>query len=163
MPPITFNNFQAGNAVAQDETTAEMLEQGLNPRPNWVFSPKFTLDQLREWVNRQIDLFDQYGQSLAQIRIKNPGQGVEYTAENIWAHISVIRDEFSKRGKDDPIVYLYAHDFNGRASHELKRTILMAQQNGFPYVVTDVAVAAEIKSFTKYNIIASPSLQIRPD
>merc|ERR1719223_2667216 len=56
-------NFHAGNYVdgkgysPQDETTAELLKAKCVPMPNWVFSPKFSLDALEKWTNRQIDVF----------------------------------------------------------------------------------------------------------
>lgn len=60
-------NFHAGNYFTttgtgeeyspQNETTAEMLKAGIVPLPTWVFSPRFTLKQLEEWTNRQIDLW----------------------------------------------------------------------------------------------------------
>ena len=97
-------NFHAGNFFADDpnappghqeyssqnETTFEMLRAGMVPLPTWVFSPKFTLDQLRQWTTKQIALFKRAGRKLHQIRIKNPGQGIDWTADNVWAHVEVM-------------------------------------------------------------------------
>lgn len=56
-------NFHAGNYICektgyspQDDTTREMLEANMTPMPTWVFSPMFTLDQLKGWTKRQIGL-----------------------------------------------------------------------------------------------------------
>merc|ERR1712130_626470 len=77
-------NFHAGNFYdpaknysPQDDTTAELLAAKCLPMPNWVFSPKFPLEALKNWTNRQIDIFEVAGQQLHQIRIKNPGQGID--------------------------------------------------------------------------------------
>ena len=68
----------------QNETTFEMLRAGMVPLPTWVFSPKFTLQQLTTWTMKQIALFKRAGRKLHQIRIKNPGQGLEWTADSVW-------------------------------------------------------------------------------
>merc|ERR1719262_1076571 len=88
-------NFHAGNFFdeatgysPQDETTAELLKAKCVPMPNWVFSPHFPLDALKKWTGRQIDMFAAAGLQLHQIRMKNPGQGLDWTAEAIWEHAS---------------------------------------------------------------------------
>lgn len=66
--------------------------------PNWVFSAKFPLQALEKWTGRQIDLFAAAGLTLHQLRIKNPGQGRDWTPESIWAHVKTIVGVFKARG-----------------------------------------------------------------
>ena len=164
--PMTFNNFHAGNFFGpngspQDDTTEEMLKAGLIPRPNWVFSAKFTLKQFETWVNRQIDLFERNNSQLRELRIKNPGQGLDYTADALWAHIQIVKNEFEKRGLDLPIVFIHNHDFNGASSHELASLLKRGQENGFPYIAVD---AAYRKSGTHAdNTIVASALNLTPE
>jgi hypothetical protein len=113
-------NFHAGNFYdadsnysPQDLSTGELIRAGITPLPTWVFSPHFSLSQLGEWTKRQIELFSKEGRKCQQIRIKNPGQGVDWTAESIWAHCQAMRKEFKNAGLDDPLIYIHNHDFNG--------------------------------------------------
>lgn len=139
-------NFHAGNFYdktskysPQDETTAELLAAKCLPMPNWVFSAHFPLETLKEWTGRQIDIFSAAGQNLHQIRIKNPGQGKDWTVENIWKHIETIIAVFKERGLQPPIVYLHNHDFNGQGGHIGAGVIRTARAAGFQNVVVDAA------------------------
>lgn len=163
--PMTLNNFHAGNYFGpqgspQDETTEQILKSGLNPRPNWVFSTKFSLKQLEEWVYRQIDLFERNGCQLRELRIKNPGQGLDYTADALWSHIQVIKTAFENRELESPIVFIQNHDFNGASSHELVTLLQRGQSHGYPFIVVD---AAYRKSGTHSdNTIIASALDLSP-
>eukprot|EP00457_Paulinella_chromatophora_P000524 gb/GEZN01000524.1/.p1 GENE.gb/GEZN01000524.1/~~gb/GEZN01000524.1/.p1 ORF type:complete len:1311 (-),score=232.99 gb/GEZN01000524.1/:105-4037(-) len=140
-------NFHAGNYCdangysPQDETTGEMLDAGHMPLPCWVFSPHFSLEQLRKWTDRQLKLFESKGQVLDMIRIKNPGQGLEWVSDTVWAHIVVIRQAFKDfyGGKREPIIYIHNHDFNGLGAHTGKKLLKMAHQDGYSFLVIDGA------------------------
>eukprot|EP00658_Telonema_sp_P-2_P078776 TRINITY_DN7460_c0_g1_i9.p1 TRINITY_DN7460_c0_g1~~TRINITY_DN7460_c0_g1_i9.p1 ORF type:complete len:889 (-),score=213.62 TRINITY_DN7460_c0_g1_i9:172-2838(-) len=131
-------NFHAGNYVnpetgysPQDETTGELLQAGCTPLPNWVFSPAFSLEALRGWTGRQIDLFERHGRDLQQVRIKNPGQGRDWTVDSIWEHIEEIRVVFEQRGLLEPIIYIHNHDFNGLGGHIGQQLYRRAQDQGY--------------------------------
>ena len=69
-------NFHAGNYFdfarqysSQDATTAELLAAGCSPMPTWVFSTKFTLEELGEWTARQLNIFEQAGRTLHQVGV----------------------------------------------------------------------------------------------
>jgi biotin carboxyl carrier protein len=139
-------NFHAGNFYdeaskysPQDETTAELLKANCLPMPNWVFSPHFPLDALKKWTGRQIDTFAASGQQLHALRIKNPGQGLDWTAEAIWTHVKVINSVFAERGMDLPIMYIHNHDFNGKGGHIGAEALRMAQKDGYSNLVIDAA------------------------
>eukprot|EP00392_Amoebophrya_sp_AT5.2_P018870 g19519.t1 len=159
--PVPFfpYNFHAGNywdrekpelKSPQDATICEMLDSGLTPVPTWVFSPRFPLELLAEWTKRQLSNFDQRGRKCHQIRIKNPGQGVEWTAAEVWKHCQTILTVFAEtehlRGLDTstataaltlPIIYVHNHDFNGGAGHVGKEVLQLAQKNSYRYLVVD--------------------------
>lgn len=136
-------NFHAGNFVddkgysPQDETTAELLKALCIPMPNWVFSAKFPLEALEKWTGRQIDLFAKAGLTLHQVRIKNPGQGKDWTPEALWAHVKTIASVFKLRGLQPPIVYVHNHDFNGLGAHIGAAAFGLAQAEGFNTLVYD--------------------------
>jgi biotin carboxyl carrier protein len=139
-------NFHAGNYVdestgysPQDETTDELLAAGTNPMPNWVFSAKFPLAALTKWTGRQIDLFEKHGRELHCVRIKNPGQGLDWTPESIWTHVQAINAVFADRGKHLPIVYIHNHDFSGMGGHAGAELLRTAQAAGFNNLVIDAA------------------------
>merc|ERR1719446_7266 len=139
-------NFHAGNFYdeatkysPQDETTAELLKSKCLPMPNWVFSPHFPLDALKKWTGRQIDMFAASGQQLHALRIKNPGQGLDWTAEAIWTHVKVINSVFAERGMDLPIMYIHNHDFNGKGGHTGAAALRLAQKDGYSNLVIDAA------------------------
>lgn len=139
-------NFHAGNFFddakkysPQDETTAELLKARCLPMPNWVFSAKFPLEALKKWTGRQIDIFAAAGVTLHQVRIKNPGQGNDWTAESVWTHVKTIAGVFKERGLPPPIVYLHNHDFNGLGGHIGKELFRTAQKEGFTTLVVDGA------------------------
>jgi len=139
-------NFHAGNFYdpatkysPQDDTTSELLKSKIIPMPNWVFSPKFPLEALTAWTGRQIDMFAAAGLQLHQLRIKNPGQGVDWTPENIWAHCKTINAVFAAKKMDLPIIYIHNHDFNGLTGHIGADLFKMAQKEGFNNLVIDGA------------------------
>eukprot|EP00439_Symbiodinium_sp_Y106_P030902 s1515_g3.t1 len=139
-------NFHAGNFVdpktghsPQDETTLELLDAKCLPMPNWVFSPKFPLEALKKWTERQIDLFGTKGLQLHQIRIKNPGQGKDWTADAVWAHIETMIAAFKEKGLPPPIVHIHNHDFNGTAAHVGAELFRKAQKANFSTLVIDAA------------------------
>merc|ERR1719210_1221684 len=137
-------NFHAGNFFdegrkysPQDETTAELLKARCLPMPNWVFSPKFPLEALEKWTGRQIDIFAANGATLHQIRMKNPGQGKDWTSDAIWTHVKTMASVFKARGMLPPIVYIHNHDFNGSGGHVAAETLRKAQAEGFNTLVID--------------------------
>jgi biotin carboxyl carrier protein len=137
-------NFHAVNYVnestgysPQDQTTAELLKAKCVPMPNWVFSPKFPLEALEKWTNRQIDIFASQGITLHQIRIKNPGQGKDWTSDAIWTHVKTMASVFKARGMLPPIVYIHNHDFNGLGGHVAAELFRKAQAEGFSTLVVD--------------------------
>merc|ERR1719386_243081 len=139
-------NFHAGNFYdpatkysPQDETTSELLKSKILPMPNWVFSPKFPLEALTKWTERQIDIFAAAGVQLHQIRIKNPGQGVDWTAENVWKHCKAMNAVFAAKKMDLPIIYIHNHDFNGLTGHIGAELFQMAHKEGFNNLVIDAA------------------------
>jgi hypothetical protein len=139
-------NFHAGNFCdestgysPQDLSTNELLKAKTCPMPNWVFSPHFPLTTLEKWTHRQIDLFEANGRSLHCLRVKNPGQGKDWTVDNIWSHVKTICDVFKSRGKDAPIIYLHNHDFNGLGGHIGQGILSKAQSEGFSNLVVDAA------------------------
>eukprot|EP00929_Paragymnodinium_shiwhaense_P068699 TRINITY_DN345_c0_g2_i1.p1 TRINITY_DN345_c0_g2~~TRINITY_DN345_c0_g2_i1.p1 ORF type:complete len:1318 (+),score=428.78 TRINITY_DN345_c0_g2_i1:451-3954(+) len=139
-------NFHAGNYYdpakkysPQDETTAELLAAGCVPMPNWVFSPHFPIAELKNWTGRQIDIFANAGVQLQQLRIKNPGQGKDWTAENIWKHVETIIAVFKERGMDAPIMYIHNHDFNGLGGHIAAELLGKAHAAGYNNLVIDAA------------------------
>merc|ERR1719326_2099501 len=110
-------NFHAGNFYdeatkysPQDETTTELLKANCVPMPTWVFSPKFPIETLKHWTARNIDMFAANGKTLHQIRIKNPGQGIDWTADAIWAHCQAMISVFESKGLEKPIIYIHNHD-----------------------------------------------------
>lgn len=161
-------NFHAGNFhddatgySPQDETTAELLKSKCVPMPNWVFSPKFPLEALKKWTGRQIDIFSSHGLPLHQVRIKNPGQGVDWTATAIWSHVKTIASVFKERGIEPPIVYLHNHDFNGSGAHIAAEAFRTAQAEGFNTLVID---AAYRKNGTHNdNTVLTAPLNLSPD
>jgi len=137
-------NFHAGNFVdeakgysPQDLSTSELLAAKCVPMPNWVFSAKFPLEALEKWTGRQIDIFAAAGLQLHQLRIKNPGQGKDWTADAIWAHVKVMKSVFEKRGLSPPIVYIHNHDFNGLGGHVGAELLAKAHAEGFSNLVID--------------------------
>merc|ERR1719343_1273524 len=139
-------NFHAGNFIdeakgysPQDETTSELLTAKCVPMPNWVFSPKFPLEALKKWTARQIEMFKANGMTLHQIRMKNPGQGVDWTADAIWTHVKTIAGVFKEKGLLPPIVYIHNHDFNGMGGHIAADCYKKAHAEGFNTLVIDSA------------------------
>jgi biotin carboxylase/biotin carboxyl carrier protein len=138
-------NFHAGNYVdakgysPQDETTAELLGAKCIPMPCWVFSAKFPLEELTKWTGRQIDVFAAAGRPLHNVRIKNPGQGKDWTAEAVWKHCAAVIKVFKERGLPDPIIHIHNHDFNGLGGHCGAEMLGLAQAAGFSNLVVDAA------------------------
>merc|ERR1711959_124595 len=161
-------NFHAGNYVdeatgysPQDSTTSELLQAGCVPIPCWVFSAKFPLPALKKWTARQIDLFASQGRTLQQVRIKNPGQGIDWTPEAVWSNVKTMLDVFEERDLPQPVVYIHNHDFNGKGGHIGAEVLRMAQKAGFPYLVID---AAYRKNGTHNdNTIVQSALNLSPE
>merc|ERR1712176_1041301 len=74
---------------------------------------------------------------LHQIRMKNPGQGLDWTAEAIWEHVKTVKSVFAERGLEPPIVYIHNHDFNGMGGHTGAAALRLAQKDGFSTLVID--------------------------
>merc|ERR1712176_560866 len=74
---------------------------------------------------------------LHQIRMKNPGQGLDWTAEAIWEHVKTVKSVFAEKGLDPPIFYIHNHDFNGMGGHIGAAALRLAQKNGFSNLVID--------------------------
>eukprot|EP00406_Dinophysis_acuminata_P045001 CAMPEP_0179302186 /NCGR_PEP_ID=MMETSP0797-20121207/47933_1 /TAXON_ID=47934 /ORGANISM="Dinophysis acuminata, Strain DAEP01" /LENGTH=579 /DNA_ID=CAMNT_0021011705 /DNA_START=16 /DNA_END=1755 /DNA_ORIENTATION=- len=161
-------NFHAGNFYDEaskysphDETVGEMLKSRIIPMPNWVFSAKFPIEALKKWTGRQIDAFAAAGLTLQQVRIKNPGQGLDWTADAIWAHVKTVAGVFKERGMAPPIVYLHNHDFNGKGGHIAAETLRKAQAEGFSTLVID---AAYRKNGTHNdNTVQTAALSLTPE
>jgi len=137
-------NFHAGNYCdeatgrsPQDETTAELLKAGCCPMPVWVFSAKFPIAALTKWTARQIDLFAKAGRTLHCVRIKNPGQGRDWTSQAIWMHAQTMLAVFQERKMEPPIIYVHNHDFNGMGAHIGAEVFRLAQAVGFNNMVID--------------------------
>merc|ERR1719456_1675014 len=161
-------NFHAGNYVdeatgysPQDSTTSELLQAGCVPIPCWVFSAKFPLPALKKWTARQIDLFASQGRTLQQVRIKNPGQGIDWTPEAVWSNVKTMLGVFEERNLPRPVVYIHNHDFNGQGGHIGAEVLRMAQKDGFCYLVVD---AAYRKNGTHNdNTIVQSALSLSPE
>jgi len=161
-------NFHAGNFYndatgysPQDQTTGELLAAGCCPLPNWVFSAQFPIEALRAWTARQIAVFKDHGRDLHQLRIKNPGQGSDWTPEAIWTHVDEMRKIFKQHGMDEPIVYIHNHDFNGLGGHIGQELFRTAQSNGFNNLVIDGAYR---KNGTHNdNTVLTAGLNLAPD
>merc|ERR1712151_1274879 len=161
-------NFHAGNYYdaaekysPQDQTTAELLKAKCLPMPNWVFSPHFPLEALKNWTGRQIDMFAAAGVKLHQIRMKNPGQGLDWTAEAIWEHVKTVKSVFAERGLEPPIFYIHNHDFNGMGGHIGAAALRLAQKDGFSTLVID---AGYRKNGTHNdNTIVTDALKLSPE
>ena len=137
-------NFHAGNFFdpssgysPQDETNAELLKAGCCPMPVWVFSAKFSMEALTDWTRRQIELFEKAGRRLHCVRLKNPGQGRDWTAAAVWRHAKTMIEVFQAKSLDPPIVYVHNHDFNGMGAHIAANVFSLAQAEGFNYMVID--------------------------
>ena len=88
-------NFHAGNFwrtnedgsdyCPQDATSGEMLDSGMTPVPTWVFSMKIPnpIDMFKKWATRQVNLFANRKRKICWFRIKNPGQGADWTVDNM--------------------------------------------------------------------------------
>ena len=92
-------NFHAGNFYdpardysPQDQTTAELVQAGCTPLPVWVFSGRFTLEDLEKWTHRQITLFEKNDRTLHQVnaftqrassRVEYRGAGISEVALSI--------------------------------------------------------------------------------
>jgi len=137
-------NFHAGNFYneatgysPQDETTAELLKARCFPIPVWVFSAKFPIEHLKKWTARQVDLFAKAGRTLHCVRIKNPGQGKDWTSNAVWTHAKTMIAVFKEKNLEPPIIYVHNHDFNGMGAHVGAEVFRMAQAEGFNYMVID--------------------------
>jgi len=161
-------NFHAGNYIdeakgysPQDQTTNELLASKCLPMPNWVFSAKFPLEALEKWTARQIDMFASHGLTLHQLRIKNPGQGNDWTPDAIWTHCKAMIKVFEARKLSPPIIYIHNHDFNGMGGHVGAEVLRMAQKEGFNNLVIDAAYRKAITH--NDNTIVLSALKVSPE
>ena len=135
-------NFHAGNVPEQDEVTGAMLDCGMIPMPNFVWDPRFTLQDFEGWVVRQLATWKRRNRTLHAIRIKNAGQQKEWTAENIYTFVNAARRLYREAyGPDcgEVIIHIHNHNFNGLASHTAFDLLQLCQRNGYPYLVVDTA------------------------
>jgi len=136
-------NFHAGNHPNQDITTRAMLQAGFAPIPCWAWDPRYTEDHFNDWVERQIKLFQVTmhfsGTDLSQIRIKNAGQGPEWSADVIVKMVNAIRKKFREAGFADPIIYIHNHEFDGAAASIGRDALRKCQQLDYNYLVVDSA------------------------
>lgn len=161
-------NFHAGNFYdeakkysPQDDTTNELLDARCLPMPNWVFSVQFPLAALEKWTERQIDIFKTHNVELSALRIKNPGQGKDWTPDAIWSHVQTMRSVFKKRGMPEPIVYIHNHDFNGLGGHIGRELLQKAQADKYPFLVID---AGYRKNGTHNdNTVLLSALNLKPE
>ncbi|CAE8627913.1 unnamed protein product [Polarella glacialis] len=137
LPQLRFRTLRPVRVVARTGILSQRFPR--LPMPNWVFSAKFPLEALEKWTGRQIDLFAKHEVTLHQIRIKNPGQGKDWTAEAVWSHVQTVAKVFKSRGLPPPIVYLHNHDFNGQGGHVAAELLKTAQKAGFDTLVIDAA------------------------
>lgn len=153
-------NFHAGNHPEQDLTTRAMLQANLAVIPNWAWDPRYTAAHFKGWVKRQIDLFEAEGKPLYQIRIKNPGQGPEWSAKVIVKMVQTIRAMFKERGLDEPIIFIHNHEFNGMAAHSAADAIKQCQALGYAFLIVDSAPPGTSHNS---NLIISQSLLMSPE
>ena len=153
-------NFHAGNHPEQDITTREMLKANLAVIPNWAWDARYTKSHFEGWVKRQIDLFEEEGKPLYQIRIKNPGQGPKWSSDVIVNMVQVIRQMFKKRGLEEPIIFVHNHEFNGMAAHIGAEAIRKCQSLNYPLLIVDSAPPGTSHNS---NLIISRSLIMSPE
>ena len=132
-------NFHAGNHPEQDITTREMLKAGLAVIPNFAWDPRYTELHFKSWVKRQISLFQEEEKPLSQIRIKNPGQGVNWSSATIVKMVQHIRVLFKEHHIEEPIIFVHNHEFNGMAAHLGAEAIKKCQQLGYAWLIVDSA------------------------
>merc|ERR1719324_454408 len=84
-------------------------------------------------------MFEAAGVKLHEIRIKNPGQGLDWTAEAVWEHVKIMKSVFAAKNMEPPIVYIHNHDFNGLGGHIAAELLRTAQADGFNTLVIDAA------------------------
>lgn len=132
-------NFHAGNHPRQDIVTGLMLDAGMSPVPTWAWDPRYTREHFKGWIHRQLDLFEEKGRIPHQIRIKNPGQRKEWTAEEVYTHVRIIRHEYKQRHLPDPIIFIHNHNFDGKASHVGAELFVLAQKDRYDFLVIDTA------------------------
>lgn len=153
-------NFHAGNHPEQDITTREMLRANLAVIPNWAWDPRYSDEHFTGWVTRQINLFEQEGKPLSQIRIKNAGQGPKWNAEVIVKLVQTIRAMFKQRGLEEPIIFIHNHEFNGMAAHIGYEAIKKCQALGYPLLIVDSAPPGTSHNS---NLIISKAFHMSPE
>eukprot|EP00388_Colpodella_angusta_P018444 GDKJ01045951.1.p1 GENE.GDKJ01045951.1~~GDKJ01045951.1.p1 ORF type:complete len:691 (+),score=53.34 GDKJ01045951.1:294-2075(+) len=155
-------NFHAGNVPEQDEVTELMLQCGMIPMPNFVWDPRFTLDDFSGWVTRQINLWKRNGRKLHTLRIKNAGQQKEWTAENVFKYVQVARKLYQDAygHSDELILHIHNHNFNGLASHTACELLLLCQKNGFTTLVVDAAPPLMTHN---NDLVVAKALKLSPD
>ena len=155
-------NFHAGNIADQDIVTGLMLEVGITPLPNFCWDPRFTAENFKGWMERQLALWAKHGRKLHHIRIKNAGQMKEWTCDNIMGYIKMIRTAYKKAygDKADPIVHIHNHNFNGNSSHALLAALQECQKIGFNYLMVDTAPPYMTHNS---NLVVSKGLHLTKD
>lgn len=132
-------NFHAGNHPEQDITTREMLKANLGVIPNWAWDPRYSEEHFKSWIKRQLALFKDEGKPLNQIRIKNPGQGPNWTSRVIVKMVQTILQMFKDHDQDEPVIFIHNHDFNGMAAHIAVEALRECQKLGYSLLIIDSA------------------------
>eukprot|EP00658_Telonema_sp_P-2_P049425 TRINITY_DN3759_c0_g1_i15.p1 TRINITY_DN3759_c0_g1~~TRINITY_DN3759_c0_g1_i15.p1 ORF type:complete len:681 (-),score=245.17 TRINITY_DN3759_c0_g1_i15:583-2625(-) len=160
--PYFPNNFHAGNVPEQDEVTGLMLDAGITPVPNFVWDPRFTMENFEGWVKRQLDLWASKGRTLHALRLKNAGQQKEWTAENVYKFVATARRMYKEvYGADtDPIFHIHSHNFNGLSPHVAHDLLKLCQANGFYTLVVDVAPPLMTHSS---DLVVAKALDLTPE
>ena len=156
------NNFHAGNHPVQDVTTRLMLKANLAVIPNFAWDHRYTENQFRGWVKRQIDLFEQEGKPLHQIRIKNPGQSRFWNEQVIVRHVQVIRAMFAEHHLPEPIIHIHNHEFNGAAAMIAHAALLACQKMGYDFLIVDSVPPSASLSHSS-NLVIADALQMTPE
>lgn len=133
------NNFHAGNHPDQDITTALYLNHKIQVVPNWSWDPRYSDEQFDNWIDRQLDLFETARKPLREIRIKNPGQQNEWTADLVMQKVKQVIAKFKARGLDAPIIHIHNHNNAGNAGNVMATALKTAQAQGYRRLVVDVA------------------------
>ena len=131
------NNFHAGNHPQGDITTRVLLQAKIPVIPNFAWEPSYIEEDFINWVIRQIKLFQEEGQPLHQIRIKNPGQNPKWNKEVIVWLVKTTLKLFEKCGLSQPIIHIHNHNFDGKASHIAAEAIKECQEMGYQWLIVD--------------------------
>ncbi len=153
MLPWEPNSFHAGNHEQSDISTRILLQANIPVVPNFAWDPRFTLEQFKGWVVRQIRLFQKEGKPLYRIRIKNPGQGPQWNADVIETMVKVILQTFQAYGLEQPIIHVHNHNFNDLAAHIAADAFKRCQEAGYRWLIID-SVPEGLGSHNSNQILA---------